>query len=87
MMGAGSGTAMEKPRIGMLLLASAWMRDVGLDAAGAGLGERVDRAARAIVAGLDIPTVPAILWPEVAPRPTRRQARAGLFFVEVRRAD
>ena len=41
----------------------------------------------AIVAGLDIPTVPAILWPEVAPRPTRRQARAGLFFVEVRRAD
>jgi L-arabinose isomerase len=39
----------DKPRLGTLLLASAWMRDVGLDVEDGGLGSRVEQAAREIV--------------------------------------
>ncbi len=40
---------MPAPRIGTLLLASAWMRDVGLDTEGGGLAKRVADAGKLIV--------------------------------------
>jgi L-fucose isomerase-like protein len=53
-----------KPRIGALLLASGWMRDVGLEGGGTGLARRVEEAAREIRARLA--AVAEVVSPPVA---------------------
>jgi L-fucose isomerase-like protein len=56
--------AAPKPRIGALLLASGWMRDVGLDGDGSGLARRVGAAAREI--GARLAAVAEVTAPPVA---------------------
>lgn len=79
--------AVSKPRIGVLLLASGWMREVGLDTQGGGLAARVQDAARTIVTGLSqvcdpvFPGVPASA--EEAARAAATIAAAGCETVLV----